>query len=274
MRRALALALLAPLLLLAACGDDGDDVDAGGSEPGATEPAPADDLAGRTFLATEVTEDGAPRPLVDGTELRLSFADGQVGVQAGCNQLSGAYRLDGDVLTVEALGGTEMGCDPDRMDQDAWIAEVLAQPLTVALDGDTLTLSGGGTVIRLTDREVAAPDAELVGPTWTLDTLISGTEASGTASTPPAGVTATIAFAADGTYQVSTGCNTGSGTWSGEGAALEVDPPALTRRACTGLGAEVEAAMVAVLTGPVTAEVTEQRLTLTRDTQSLGFTAG
>lgn len=265
---ALALALVLPL---AGCGDDAADVDAGG-----TTTAPSadggDQLDGRTFVATAVTEDGEPRPLAEGSELRLTFADGQLGVEAGCNHLSATYRLDGDTLRAEAFAGTEMGCDPALMDQDAWIAEVLARPATVALAGPTLTLTAGATTLTLTDREVASPDATLVGPTWTLDTLLQGTGGDGAASSVPEGVMATLTFADDGTYAVDTGCNSGSGTYAVEGDGLAVDPPALTRRGCPGPGAEVEATLVALLDGEVASEITEQRLTLTNGDRGAGFT--
>jgi heat shock protein HslJ len=271
--RVVAVLALALVLTLTGCGDDDPDVDTGGTTAPSAADGGADELDGRTFVATGVTEDGAPRPLAAGTELRLSFADGQLGVEAGCNHLSATYTLDGEALRAEGFGGTEMGCDPALMDQDTWIAEVLARPATVALDGPTLTITAGATVLTLTDREVAAPDAALVGTAWTLDTLLEGTGPDGTAGSVPGDVVATLTFADDGTYAVDTGCNTGSGSYAAEGDVLTVDPPALSRRGCPGPGAEVEAALVTVLDGEVAHEITEQRLTLTNGDRGVGFTA-
>jgi len=49
----------------------------------------AQDLWGRTFLSTAVTEGDQDRPLVPGTRLRVTFEDGFVRADAGCNHLTG-----------------------------------------------------------------------------------------------------------------------------------------------------------------------------------------
>src|SRR5690606_31306221 len=54
--------------------------------------APGASLDGRTFLSTAVVEDGQPRPLVPGTQIRLGFHDGRIAASAGCNTLRGTYR--------------------------------------------------------------------------------------------------------------------------------------------------------------------------------------
>ena len=74
----------------------------------ATSPPPFD---GTEWLSTAVTEDGADRPLVDGTRIRLSFTDGELAASAGCNTMGGAYRIEEGLLVVEGGGMTEMGCD-------------------------------------------------------------------------------------------------------------------------------------------------------------------
>jgi heat shock protein HslJ len=279
MRRTAVLALAALLALtgLAACGDDGDDVGTGddpsATEPGATEPAPAadDPLADRDFHVATVTG----HELVDGTSITLAFADGQVNVEAGCNHLFGSYSLDGTTLVVDDLGGTEMGCDQPLMDQDAWISAFLADRPTVELTGGEATaLTAGATTLTLT-RPTPEPPAELVGPTWTLDTILAGTGPEGTAASVPTGVTATITFEADGTYGVSAGCNSGSGTWAEAGAGIyQIDPPALTRRRCADEAMDVEGAVVAVLDGEVSASLEADRLTLESDDAGLSFLAG
>ncbi len=120
------IALPALLLALAGCAADPQD-------PGSQ---PADnDLDGRTFVARTVTVGGEPRPLVDGTQLVLGFDGAAMSVDAGCNQLSGDVAYADGVLRVGAMGGTEMGCDPDRMDQDTWVARFLSADPRYALDG-------------------------------------------------------------------------------------------------------------------------------------------
>lgn len=123
----------AVLLLPAGCGDQ--DGTAGRPDP----------LDGRTFVVTGVTVAGEPYAVVPGTQVRLAFADGTLGISAGCNRLSGDYRLDGDRLTVGPIGGTEMGCARELMDQDAWVAGLFAGPVEVGADAGTLT--AGDTVL-------------------------------------------------------------------------------------------------------------------------------
>lgn len=268
--------LALPLLVmgvLAGCGDD-SDTDVRSDDPGSTS-APADGeldlLDGRTFIATAVTEDGADRPLVDGSELRISFTDGQLGISAGCNSIGGPYVLDGATLRVDGgLSMTEMGCDAPLMDQDTWVADLFQGDVDVALAGFELTLTSGDTVIELTDREIAAPDVELTGTLWTLDTLISGD----TASTVPGGAVATLEIAEDGSVSIDTGCNTGGGAAEVSEDSITFGPIATTRIACTEDGtAEVESAMLTVLDGEVAFEITETGLTITKGDRALGFSA-
>ncbi|CAN5498892.1 hypothetical protein BH24ACT4_BH24ACT4_24570 [soil metagenome] len=262
-------ALVALVLTVSACGGDTDtivDQGAAGTGPptttGPSDPAPGpDDLEARSFVATSITEDGNPRSLVDGTRLRLVCEDGTLRVDAGCNQMGGRFATDGPTLTVGPLDTTAMGCQPERMDQDAWIADVLARDLTVTLDGDTLTLVAGSTTLILEDEAVSSTPTDLTGTEWTVDTLIQGD----VASTPPAGVVATLRFSADGSYAVTTGCNTGSGTFEVDEQRLDLTPPALTKRACKADAATVEQAVVAVLDGKVSFSVEGGRLTLTLD---------
>src|SRR5690606_5306551 len=70
----------------------------------ATTTAPAaaalpDQLAGRTFLSTAATG----RDLVPGSTLTLSFEDGNVGANAGCNHMGGTPVWDGEMLTLPEM---------------------------------------------------------------------------------------------------------------------------------------------------------------------------
>ena len=56
---------------------------------------------GRTFLSTSVTENGAPRALVDGTRIELTFAeDDRVTANAGCNIMGGTGVVRDDMLIL------------------------------------------------------------------------------------------------------------------------------------------------------------------------------
>lgn len=109
------IAVLAAVALLPACGDA----------------APA----GNTYVSTTVEG----RRLVDGTTIRLAFDGDDLEVEAGCNILSGPYRLENGRLSAD-LGTTQMGCEPAREAQDAWLFHVLNRGVATEIGDDELTL--------------------------------------------------------------------------------------------------------------------------------------
>ncbi len=109
--------LLGLTLILAACGSTGTTT--GGSVES--------DLEGRTFLSTEMTQGGAAYDLVPGSVVRLTFGDGRLSANAGCNTLEGDVAFDGSRMTVtSALASTQMACPQELMDQDTWLAALLS----------------------------------------------------------------------------------------------------------------------------------------------------
>lgn len=250
-------------VLLSGCGTLGGSGGGSGEGPGGTDRGTdgAPEVDGRVFLSTGVTREGEPSGLVDGTRVRISFADGRVSVQAGCNTLFGGYRVEDGVLRVDAMGGTEMGCPEELMAQDTWLAELLEAGPGIAVDGDTLTLSGESAVLTLQDREVADPDRPLVGTVWRVDGLVSGDAVSSV----PGGAQASLTLADDGTLAVHTGCNQGSGGYQlqDDGQTLVVGTLAMTLMACDDERGELESAVLGVLRAPeLTVEITADTLTL------------
>jgi heat shock protein HslJ len=258
--------VLLVLLALAACGDDGEDVGAG--DGGATEPAATDDLlAGRTFAVTEADGD---RPIVAGSTITFDFTGDALRVDSGCNAMGGRYTVEGETLVVTDFSKQEAGCPPGLDAQEAWVVELLTTPTQVATTDEGITLSTDGDVVTLT--EVVLPPTELVGPTWTVDTLIDGD----TASSVPAGVTATVAFDADGGFRLDTGCNGGEGTYATPdgGDSIIIEEVAVELAGCDDERGTVEEAVLSTLQGTLTVSIADQRLTLTAaDGSGLGFTA-
>ncbi len=253
-----ALLLTMTVLLLSSCGDV------------TSRAGDAPDLTGRTFLSTGVADDGAPRDLVDGSRVRLTFEGGRLSAQAGCNTMFGGYEIDGDVLVVEGLGMTEMGCPGDLAEQDAWLSDVLTGRPSIAVDGDELTLTSGTTVVTLTDRVVADPDRPLVGSVWRVDSLISGDAVSST----PGDAQASLVFGDDGTVQVRGGCNTGSASYTAGEGTVTIGPVRMTRMACDDERGELETAVLRVLdAGELQVKIEAGRLTLTGDGGGLGLKA-
>lgn len=115
-------------------------------------------LRNKTFAGTTVTEAGEPRPLVEGTEITVSFrddgADGDgIGWSGGCNGWGSTVVITRDRLDVgDEIGGTAMGCEQERHDQDDWLAKFFAADPFWTIDDGTLTLTVDDTVITLAER--------------------------------------------------------------------------------------------------------------------------
>jgi heat shock protein HslJ len=240
-----------------------------GANPSASDGADPGGIDGRTYLSSDITQDGEPRPLVDGTQVRLAFADGQITANAGCNTIGGTYRVEDGRLLFEGGGMTEMGCDPALHDQDEWVSEFLGSNPELGLDGSDLTLTSGGIVMAFVDREVADPDLPLTGTTWTVSSIISGD----TVSTVPEGAIATFEFADDGTVTVHTGCNTGGGQYELSGSTLRFADVAVTEMACDGPGGAVEAIVLPLLgAAEIEIAIDASSLTMMAGDAGLGLT--
>ncbi|MFC6420664.1 META domain-containing protein [Ornithinimicrobium tianjinense] len=252
-----AVALAVPLLLLTACGE-------------LVGPAGRPDVAGRTFLSSGVTEDGAPRDLVEGTRVRLSFTDEEISASAGCNTMGGTFRIIDGTLLVGDLAMTEMGCPDGLAEQDTWLAGLLGAEPALSLEEDTLTLTTGSTVLTLQDREVADPDLPLQGTVWRLDSFISGDAVSSV----PAGVEASLTFGPDGTLEVQAGCNTGSApyTLGEDGTSVSVGDAVMTLKACDDERGLVERMVMEVLSSnELEVDITARTLTLQAHGRGLGL---
>jgi heat shock protein HslJ len=226
-------------LALAGCSDG-----AGGQ--GQTPPPPtAPALAGRTFLSVAVTDGAAAKPLVAGTRIRLAFTESEITASAGCNTMGGSYRVDGPHLIVDQLATTDMGCPAPLGAQDAWLATLLGAQPAFTVVGNDLALSSGSVAVMLRDRTVVEPDKPMVGPTWRVESIIAGD----VVSTVPAGAAATLAFNADGTFTLFTGCNSGGGHWSAVTGGIQVTDVVTTKMACLGAGGSLETAVLAALRG-------------------------
>jgi len=232
-------------------------------------PSPSTTVDDRQFLSTSVKEDGADRSLVAGTRIRIHFAAGNVTLSAGCNIIGGRYAIDGGRLVTDAMSMTEMGCDPPRDAQDEWLAAFIGSRPTVLLNGNELILEANDTVINLLDREIAEPDLALVGPTWTLTSIIVGDAVSSV----PAEVVARLQFAEDGQLELAPGCNQGTGRWTVEEGILRVTDVGLTRMACMGAAGQVEEAVLSVLQAEqITVDIEAGVLTLSAGQMGLQLT--
>ncbi|SEO68487.1 META domain-containing protein [Trujillonella endophytica] len=251
MTRLLALAVL--LALAAGCADP-------------TDAAGGPDVHGAWDLVSGDV-DGVPLPLPPGAAATLVAEDERLSGTAFCNSWFAGYRLDGEVLTLEPIGATQMACAEPIMAAEARFLAALSVVDRVARDGDDLVLGGPDVVLRFT-RHVPEPDRELVGTRWVLDTLVDRETASSVQGEP------LLQLAADGTAVFGTGCHSTTGSWRRDGDVLTVEPGASTLTGCDPpLEAQVEQ-VSAVLTAGATVAIDGDRLTLTApDGRGLGYRA-
>jgi heat shock protein HslJ len=266
MRTTLILAAVGLALGSVGCGND-DSVSPLTTSP-PTEPRSGLDLDGRTFLSTELTEDGEILDLVPGTRIRIAFADGSISISGSCNIAGGPYSIEDGVLVTDALAMTEMACEEPRMSQDDAIVDFIGNRPTIALDGDTLTLTTDTMELTMLDREVSDPDRPLVDTKWFATTILDGDAASSL----PEGVEVTLEFV-DGRVQGRFGCNTGGGDYVVDGATITFGPLMTTKMACDELRAKTESHVLAVLDADVEFAIEAGLLTLTNDDIGLGLSA-
>jgi heat shock protein HslJ len=218
------------------------------------------DLRGRTFLSTGVTENGQPKQLVAGTRIRLSFGEEgrQIGVNAGCNHMGGEARVENGRLVAGEMAMTAMGCDGGRNEQDDWLAKFITGKPSITSSGSELVLANNTTEIRLLDRTFADPDRPLIATRWVVQTIVD----RDIASSIPQGAMAHLVVNADGTFTGNTGCNNMGGTAAITNVALRFSGVFTTKMACEPDRMRLEQAVLGVLDGDVSYEIEADLLRL------------
>ncbi|MFI5711756.1 META domain-containing protein [Kribbella sp. NPDC051620] len=260
---------MAGVMMLAACGSEPSTGGSGGSGSTSSAPAGGGSLDGRSFLSVSLTEDGQPKELAPKTRIGLRFADGNVHAETGCNQLGGAVSTAGGKLTIDVLGGTEMGCDAPRQEQQYWVEQLLKDRPAWKLDGDKLTLTRGATTVVLQDRKVVQPDKALDGTTWKLETVVDGDTEWHLVGAEKAHLTIS-----GERITGSTGCNDFEGVVARAAGKLTLGEMAVTAAGCTGDAAKLEQGVLSALHGELTYTIEADRLQLrAADGKGLDLTA-
>jgi heat shock protein HslJ len=120
-------------------------------------------LIGTPWLLDAVLESGGPdgsasSPVGEPATLELSD-DGTLTGSTGCNSFSGTYELSEDTLTASDLVSTRIACAEEIAKQETAVLTVLTGPAAVAIDGETLTLTGphgSGLVYRVAEAKWSA----------------------------------------------------------------------------------------------------------------------
>lgn len=223
---------------------------------------------GKTYLSVAVREGDRERALVPGTRIRVQIRkDGVLIAQVGCNTLSGGIALDDGVLRCERAIETQMGCGPELERQDDWLWDFLVHEPAWTVDGDTLTLTNGGTTIVLLDRRLAETDLPLDGTTWIVVSVLGG---GGLAERLITTSRATLTL--NGTRVTgSTGSSPFTATVTRDDDTLIFTQFTVTPTNPRGQAADLERAVLESLRAPLTYTIDSNRLRLRGRTGNTGL---
>jgi len=102
--------------------------------------APANPLLGRWVVDSYANAPGSVVAVLPGTELDVVFGIGSVAGFAGCNQFSGTYGTNGNVVRIGQLATTRLACADDVMTQETAFLEALQGAALIEARTATATL--------------------------------------------------------------------------------------------------------------------------------------
>jgi heat shock protein HslJ len=96
-----------------------------------------------------------PTPALPNVDAAITFENGQMNGNVGCNGFGGEYKLNGDQITFNGIMSTMMYCE-ETMPQEQGVLAVFSDnvPLKIQLNGDSfiITSADGISVISLTRK--------------------------------------------------------------------------------------------------------------------------
>ncbi len=107
----------------------------------------SDGLDGSSWSVEELVVDGSLTAPLENSVITAQFQDGSVSGIASCNNYFGSYATDGDKIAFGPLGTTLMACIPELAPQETAYLESLGIADRYSVDGDTLELRSGDTVL-------------------------------------------------------------------------------------------------------------------------------
>jgi len=196
-------------LLLAACGDAGDD----GADAG---PPPFEGIP--WFVTSGLDAPGAAEHAPS-----MTFEDGSVSGSAGCNTFRGGFTTTGDTLEISGPAVTLMACVGPEDAVEREFLDRLGRVARWRMEDDELVLADADGEAQLRLR-VPSPEG-----TWDATSF----RQPNAVASPLPGTEITATFARDGTLTGSAGCNRYSAGYTTDDGSITIEPPALTRKACS-----------------------------------------
>ena len=168
--------------------------------------------------------------VINGTTLTAEFVqDGRLTGNAGCNNYTAGYKIDGKRITIEPAASTRMMCGQPEgvMEQEQQYLAALSTAATYRIDGDTMEM-------RTADGALAAmftvQSTDLAGTSWQVLSYNNGKQAVVSVIN---GTTLTAAFGADGQLSGTAGCNNYTGAYTSDGkGSIEIGTIAVTMMMC------------------------------------------
>lgn len=179
----------------------------------------------------QALEAGSNRTVIDDrAQYTVVFRpNGTLAFRADCNTGTGTFTVNGSALNLAPGAITLAYCGEKSKDQLFLASLMRATAYEIDDSGNLLlTLDEPGTTL-LFAAEKAAPTVSVpfINATWRW----LGRSGSETVQVPDP-ESYTLAFNATGTYDLRADCNTGGGTFTVDGAKLNISLPRLTRMYC------------------------------------------
>lgn len=154
----------------------------GDVEPTTEAPAGAD-LTGTWELRTDFLQDAGQATSTGAPPPSLTFEDGRLNVDTGCNTGGGDYEISGDEVTLSPIALTMRACEGQVGDLEGVVVGLLnAGTLAVGVEGDTLTLTAeDGTTLAFGRSQGGGDDAA----TTTMEPTITAPAPTGPATSAP-----------------------------------------------------------------------------------------
>ena len=223
---------LAALLVVSACSSTGGQTGSPSTSANASPAASAASGSGLEGALWRLTEylgpDGNAIPVPETVSASATFVDGTVSGNAGCNDYTGGYTVDGDKLTIGPLAATKKACGPAESTVETVFLTAMGRVATYAVSSTTLELKTAESKVGLTFT--ASEPAGLSKTRWVATGVNNG---KGAVTSIVAGTDLTAIFAEAGTVAGSGGCNDYNGPYTTDAATIEIGPVAATRMLCT-----------------------------------------
>ena len=199
---------------------------------------------------------GVDLPVPADHPITLILEPSSMGGTAACNIYGAEFSLSGEGIEIGDIEQTLRGCEEAVEAAETAYLSALRNVTRIGMDRDRLVLTGPGIELRF-DRLPEPPTADLVGTTWTLDTLFVGDVAAA-----PMGEPATLELRDDGTFSGTTGCRTFNGTWTERGNQILATAMDLNELECAPDLADQDGHVVSVIGDGFVPSVEDGLLTL------------